>query len=205
MKRLLTVLALLIATCIHAQVKEGTIVFDMKMEGMKDDMAKMMGNMSSTLYFKPGKTLNIVKTNMNTMKTYSDATGVLLLMEQMGQKLYKKMSSADLDKQTSGTTTKITYTTEKKVIIGYNCTKAIITVTTKGNAVPITVWYTDKLPVIVSGTDAKTFKDLKGMPLQYTLNQGQMNITLTAKSISTTPVPDATFNVSTAGYTEMKK
>ena len=46
-------------------------------------------------------------------------------------------------------------------------------------------------------------KGLKGVPLEFEINQAGYAIKITATAISTSAVPDAKFEQSTEGYTEM--
>ncbi len=48
------------------------------------------------------------------------------------------------------------------------------------------------------------FKGLKGAPLEFDSNQGGMKMKMTATKVSTSPLADSQFILSTDGYTEMK-
>jgi GLPGLI family protein len=205
MKKLLFILSILfIGTIARAQISEGVINYDMKMEGMPPEATTMMGNMTTKISFKKGKALTEVKTNINNIKTLVDATGMLMLMDNMGQKMYSKISAEKMKQQMSGYTPAITYTNEKRTIAGYSCVKAIITIKRgKDQSSKMDVWYTNKIAPIITSSNTAFLTGLKGMPMEYEMNQGPMKMKLTAKNVSTSPVADATFNLSTAGYTEM--
>jgi hypothetical protein len=60
------------------------------------------------------------------------------------------------------------------------------------------VYYTDQLPT----NDIKPiYKGLKGFPLEYTINQGGMDMKFSAKSVSKISVADNKFDIPTEGYT----
>jgi GLPGLI family protein len=115
------------------------------------------------------------------------------------------MSKADMEKENKkNPDPKITYTEEKKTIAGYECKKAVVEMKDqKGEAQKANVWYTDKLPYNGGGR-MNQFKGLKGAPLEFESNQGPMKMRMTATKVTTTPVADSQFTLSTDGYTEMK-
>jgi hypothetical protein len=114
------------------------------------------------------------------------------------------------DKGKTESKPKIEYTSEKKKIAGYECTKAIVTSTEKETKdSKIIVWVTDKIKYDAGknkgGKDMMDLGDIKGYPLEIEIKQSQqgmdMKILMTATDVSTAPLADATFNVSTEGYT----
>jgi hypothetical protein len=74
------------------------------------------------------------------------------------------------------------------------------------------VWYTEQIPNHYKkqkasgrrGQNMVYIREIKGMPLEYSVPQGQMTIRVKAKEINFNPVPDNIFNLSTEGYTEIK-
>lgn len=207
MKKLLAIAALIVTSTIaNAQVKEGTVIYNMEFQGLPAEAASMMGTMETKVYFKKDKSLSEVTSSMGTIKTLMDSKGMLMTMDQMGQKVFMKSSPADLEKQTKDLATpKIEYVNETKTIAGYECKKAIITTHVKDEDVKTEVWYTDKIVSSAMGKskDAAMFKGLKGFPLEYVVSQGQIKIKMTAKEVTTAPVPDSMFALSTEGFTEM--
>jgi GLPGLI family protein len=213
MKKLMTGVAILMATLSHAQLKEGFIAYAMTLEGLPADQAAMMGDMESKIYFKDKKSYYEMNSMMVTVKSVSDEKGTLTLMDQMGNKSYIKMTKEEIEKKTAESKdkikdAKIEYTNDTKTIAGYECKKANVTYTTpKDGEQKTEVWYTEKVPYVQGGRRANggdPFNGLKGMPLEYSMNQGPMKVKMMAKEISQEKVPDSKFVLSTEGYTEMK-
>jgi hypothetical protein len=206
MKKLLTIAALALSTVSFAQVKEGSITYSMKIEGLPDDQAAMMGDMQTTVYFKKDKALSEMKSNMYNVKTLMDKNGMLMLMDQMGQKNYIQVSKADMEKQQKDIQApKIEYKDDKKTSAGYECKKAVITAKVNDKEVQSEIWYTEKIATdaINNSQSGAIFKGLKGTPLEYTIDQGPAKVDLVATNVSTSPVPDSKFTVSTDGYNKL--
>lgn len=200
-------------TLTQAQLKEGSITYSMTIEGLPPDQAAMMGDMESTISFKDKKVFYEMTSMMVNVKSLSDDNGSLTLMDQMGNKTYIKMTKEEMEKKSAENKdkvkdAKIEYTNDTKSIAGYDCKKAIVSYTTpKEGAQTTEVWYTDKIPYIQGGRQKATgdpFQGIKGMPMEYSMNQGPMKVKLVAKSVSTDKVPESKFALSTDGYTESK-
>jgi hypothetical protein len=110
-------------------------------------------------------------------------------------------TTADMKKyNTSGEPT-VTITKETKVIAGYTCKKAEIT---SKEGVKVICYFTDQLGAIgITELSNPIFKDIKGMMLEYSINQQGMNIHSIAKKVTKEKVDDAKFTVP-AGYKVMK-
>ncbi|SJZ44610.1 hypothetical protein [Sediminibacterium ginsengisoli] len=205
MKKTFTLIALLLSSVLFGQVKEGYIKYAVSVDNSSDETMKaLIGNMQSRLHFKNTKALYELSGGIFSMKTLVDDKGLLLLTDQMGKKFYMRKNRAQLSAQPSPAPV-ITYTTEKRTIKGYPCSKAVITVKAgKAGETKTTIWFTEKLQNAAALEGANTlFKDLKGLPLEFEVTNGPVKFKLTATEISTAPVPDATFNVSLAGYKEV--
>ena len=90
-------------------------------------------------------------------------------------------------------------TKEKKLIAGYNCTKAIATLR---DGTTFFVYYTTEIIPDNMNYDYQ-FKDLKGLPLEYELALRKMKIKYTVSKISTDPIPASKFDIPKTGYREM--
>ena len=202
MKRILCALALIVTINGYAQVNEGSVTYNIEVQGQASAIAGMMGNLQMTLYFKNNRSLMNLTSSMFSTKTLVSDSGVLMLADAMGQKFYFKVPNATLIASDT-LTPEIEYTKETKEIAGYTCNKAIIRVKTSDSTIQQTIWYTDKLPPISFGNNQLQLKGLKGLPLQYEMNVMQLQLKLTAQKVSTDPVPDSTFMLSTDGYQEM--
>ena len=211
MKKVITAVAIFCSALTFAQ-KEGSVTYIMTMEGLPPEQAAMMGDMETKIFFKDKKTYTEMNSMMYSYKILNDDNGQLFLMDQMGTKFYTKTSKADLDKmaeEKKDKEPKIEYINETKTIAGYECKKAIVTNTTpKDGEVKTEVWYSEKVPYVSQGGGGRKggemFKGLKGMPMEFAVKQGPMNIKMSAKEVSFEPVPDSKFVVTTEGYTEKK-
>jgi len=213
MKKLFVIIAFTIAIHVNAQVREGTISYNLLLENSSSKAANpMMGNSESIIYFKNGKTLSKIITKAYTMKVLSDDNGMVVLSDVVsGKKIFSRKSKAEIDKvrnQKNIQQPKVEYTKKKKMIMGYECTKAFISFKDpRGKDMKMTVWYTEKIknfPGSGGIVDPDMLLKLKGMALEMDMEQGPIKMKMTVKNISTKPVPDAVFALSTVGYTEMK-
>jgi GLPGLI family protein len=193
----------------NAQIKEGSITYSMTIEGLPPEQAAMMEGMEMKTIFKNNKSRSEVNSAfMNSVTVTDGKGGFVTLMDGMGQKSYIKGNTEDAKKKSKSSEKepKITYTDDKKTIAGYDCKKAIIEAETENKEVSkVNVWYTDKIAPVEGGMGGRggQFKGLKGVPLEFDMPQGPMNIKVSATKISTESVSDDLFNVSTEGYTEM--
>ncbi|WP_291140810.1 hypothetical protein [Flavobacterium sp. UBA7680] len=214
MKKLFSTLAVvaLSALSLNAQIKEGYIVYDMKIEGLPPEQAAMIGDMETKVTFKNGKSLSEMTSMMFTNQTLADDKGMLMLMEQMGNKIAVKQTKEEMEKEEAKqkdkpADPKIEYTTETKTIAGYECKKAIVTVIGKDKKEDkMEVWYCDKFENTNKegkGRGQGFMKGLKGMPFEYAGGQGGMKFKLVAKEVSVEPVADSKFELSTDGYKMM--
>ena len=210
MKKLfLSVFTLATMLAAQAQIKEGSVTYSVNFEGMPPEQAGMMKGTEMKMYFKDKKSRSEFSNAFFNTITISDENTSTTLMEQMGQKQFYKLKKEDMEKEAKKTPDpKITYTEEKKTIAGYECKKAIVEMKNeKGETNKVDVWYTDKLQGSTGGSGrmgGNQFKGLKGAPLEFSMQQGPMKLQMVATNVSTSPIPDAKFAVSTDGYTEVK-
>ena len=198
MKKLITIAAL-VAT-ITAGAQQQTITYSMKMEN--NPAAAIMGDMQITVYAKNGKILTDMSGQMASSKTLVTDAGSLTLMNAMGQKFFVKTGApAHPD---GNAKPDIKYTTQTKQIAGYTCTKAFLLVKkSTGGADTAVFWYTEKLPLVAFGKEADLYKGLKGMPLEYSVTTPEVKLTVTAVTVSTSPIADSVFALSTQGYSKL--
>lgn len=210
MKKLITAVAIFCCAFSYAQ-KEGSVTYVMTMEGLPPEQAAMMGDMETKVFYKDNKTYTEMNSMMYSYKILNDENGQLFLMDQMGNKFFTRTSKAELDKNaevSKDKEPKIEYVNETKSIAGYDCKKAIVTSTTKEGEIKTDVWYCEKVPYVSQGGGGRKggemFKGLKGMPMEFSIKQGPMNIKMSAKEVSFDKVPDSKFVLTTEGYTEKK-
>lgn len=220
MKKIITSLALLVlTTCAFAQ-DSYTVKMNMKIEGLPPEYAGF-GEQEIINYVKGDKHKNEINSMMMTSVSAFDGKKLTTITEQMGNKSGFTATKEELE--TAGKTEKgeskpkIDYTSDKKTIAGYECTKAILSSVGKDKKEnKINVWVTDKIKAENNpakktsgrgGSMMMDFGDLKGYPLEIEMNTNQqgmdMKILISATEVLTTPIDDAIFTVNTDGYKMM--
>lgn len=194
---------------LSAQIKEGYIIYDMKIEGLPPEQAAMVGDMETKLTFKNGKSLTEMTSMMFTNHTLVDDNGMVMLMEQMGNKIAVKQTKEEMEKAEAKVKDetpepKVEYTNETKVIAGYECKKVVITMVSKDKKEEkMEIWCCEKFDnpnKEGKGRGQHILKGLKGIPFEYSGGQGVMSFKMIAKEVSVDTVPDAKFELSTEGY-----
>jgi len=195
----LLVLSLLFSFTSKAQQSfEGKIVTKIEIiESSKDvkRMAAMMGN-ELTLYIKGSKSRLVQKSMIGETVIISDSTTKegTILMDLMGKKMGIKMSadgqqSNSMMPEAEGT---LSYTTEHKTILGYDCTKAIYTL--KDKSAQLEIWMTTAIPNFT-----QNYRELNGYPLEYVVVSTDMTIKFTTQEITPMIITDDYFAIP-AGY-----
>jgi len=165
---------------------EGKIVYSITYPDMEMDnqMAGMM----------PTEQVVFVK-GMNTRTDFSMGMGInsstimngktgdmIALTDMMGTKSAVKISAAEIkkasDKSKSGTP-KVTLSSETKVIAGYTCKKAVVSGENGGT---LDIYYTDKITSKLAGVSE--YKEIKGFPMEYAVEQSGIKMKFSAKSIT---------------------
>jgi GLPGLI family protein len=197
-------LSLLIAHSSQAQKPknfEGVITYAIELDS--DDLDPMtksfLEGMSTEVFIKGEKTKIIQDQGMaKTIIISEGKKAPVILMDMMGQKLRMK-NDPDFTKkeEEAAKNTQIKETNETKTIAGYTCKKAEVT---NMNGETAVVYYTPELPA--SNSPGAQFKGLKGMALEYELNQMGMKMIVKAKSVKSEKVADSKFAIPD-GYTEV--
>ena len=194
---------ILSARTVQAQKKisELTLVYDysVSINGAKSDG---IGNAVHTIYIKGSKSRSEMSNSLFSSTTIFDAsTGfAVILKEVSGQKLLIRLNPENWSEK-SQMYDGIVYknTTETKEIAGYKCVKA--TGQTKAG-MTISVYYTrDIIPENRKYDPA--FITLDGLPLEYELTNGNVQIRYRVSRININPVPASKFDLPNSGYREM--
>lgn len=158
---------------------------------------------STTGYFLKGN-LSRAEVNSNLFSSvtiYDSKKGSgVILKEVNGQKLLIRMNEENWNQKNKRfLNLHYTKTSDTKIIAGYPCEGA--TASTP-DGFEITVFYTrDLIPENKSYDPA--FKNLEGLPLEYELRKGSLNIKYTLTFIDLNPVPASKFDIPTSGYREL--
>lgn len=186
---------------------EGKIVYTVDLSGanLPPQAKSMMAGSKSTIFLKGTKSRTEMDMGMQkTISIYDSKTNTsITLMEVMGNKYKLK---ADDKKTEKNPKIKVNVTSETKIIAGYACKKAEVTMMDdKGNSTMNIIWFTEEISNRMNTTSENgyQFKDIKGMPLEYEVKaQNGMVMKMTATSVVKETVPDNKFDVP-AGYKEM--
>jgi hypothetical protein len=212
-KKIITSVALILsAACAFAQ-DSYTVKMNMKIEGLPPEYAGL-GEQEMVNYIKGDKYKSEMTSMMGSNVTSFDGKKLTSISEAMGEKSGYTATKEELEAANKSDKTeakpKIEYTSEKKTIAGYECTKAIVT-TTAGKdkkEEKVNVWVTDKIKTPPHKNKGRgmsmDFGDLKGYPLEIEMNSNQggmeMKILITTSEVSSGNIDDSAFNVNTDGY-----
>jgi GLPGLI family protein len=179
---------------------EGVITYNMSFSASGQSGGAMQQSSGRLVYIKGDKVRTEVNNSMFKRVTIGDRKTkeeITLVTTPDGGKYEVK---PDPTKVKPGTEDKpeIKYLDSTKVIAGYTCKAADITVTGKtGEKNSVIVFYTDQLPY---NEDMGQFKGLKGFLMQFGVQFGQTNITFVAQSIEKKALSDTLFTVPAKGY-----
>lgn len=217
MKTVNSFFALLCLFAFTASAQENyTIKMALRMEGLPPEMAAM-GEMEITNYVKADKIKSETVGMMGTRILLIDGEKLTSLNEAMGNKTGYTATRAELDeadKNSKSSKSKFEYTGDKKTIAGYECTKVLVTTLREKEETVTTLWVTEKLAIknnrmmrAQGGKEGLDLSELKGYPLGMEMNMamnGQnLQMVMTATSVSIAAIEDSVFKVSTDGYRMM--
>jgi GLPGLI family protein len=171
-----------------AQPFEGKIMYDISYPELPSEMKQYESMLPKemTMYVNPNFTRieqasamgNTVIINDNKSKTST------MLMDMMGNKMGIRSTEEDLKKRDINAEIKIQETDETKEIAGYKCKKAIVLFNDKdGQEQSFDVYYTPEIEAQQANWTNKSFSNIKGFPLEYSMKQQNLYMRLTAKSI----------------------
>jgi GLPGLI family protein len=179
---------------------EGVVTYSMNVDNPQ--AAAMMQGSSVKEYIKGNMNKTCVDAGPSKQTYITDRTKTdspIILIEIMGNKYQVKTDKTKKEDKDPV----IKYTDETKQVAGYTCHKAEITTTDEqGQASATNVYYTEDIKVTPSKNGQ--FKGLKGFPLEYSMKQQGMNITISATKVEKEAISDDTFAVP-AGYKLMTK
>ncbi len=215
MKKLLFSLlaVLLLNVTSYAQLTEGKVKMEIT-EASSEDQQMAMGismlkGTEILLYFSGEQTLTVMDMmgGMMKMKNYANpkTDRMDMLMEAMGSKIWVSgllSDSKDMKKQPGIEKAKITYDkSDTKEFLGYKAHKVTITMPDMED-MAITGYVTDEIKADAGVIQGLEGLNLKGFPLEFTVNSPKMKITITTTEIEKT-IDKSIFNPVTEGYTKM--
>ena len=184
---------------LFAQSFEGKIVFEMSFPDFKDPQMAAMLPKEAVAYFKNSQS----RMEMNMMMGMKNATisdGLkktsVTLMDLMGQKYAIENSGSDeVVQKKMMESTKVSITSDKKMIAGFLCTKALVEIPNPENEkelIKMDMWFTKDLSINKNYMNGPMEK-IDGSVLEFSINQTGMKINLTAKEVLKQPVSDDLF------------
>ena len=198
----------------QGDIKEGVLVMSQKMSSDNEQMnaqISMMGEMTTTTYFKNDKSRTEVSSPMTgdmVVVTNGLTKEMITLMDNpmLGKKYLK--GSLDTAKDDSNNVT-VKKGDETKMVLGYKCQQYFVTTSVEGQSMEMEVYATDAISAYSQQTAAFN-SEIKGFPLYMTMNMSQMgaNITITSEvtEIKEESVEDSKFIMTIPeGYDEMKQ
>ncbi len=209
MKNLVLSLSILLAGFSAISQNNYSIKMSVRTEGLPPEYAAY-GEQEIVTYVKGDYTKTEVSSMMFTSTVYSDGKTVTSLTDATGNKSAYKASKEEIEEaQKNNAKPKIEYTTEKKTIAGYECSKAIITGIGKDKKEKVTIaWITDKISanqtLARKANGRMNLGDLKGQPmaLEMTMNQNgmDMKVLMTVTEVIIAPLEDSVFTINTEGF-----
>lgn len=203
-------MTLLTSVMSFAQLTSGHVAYDIEMSSDDPDMAMavmMFSGSKMNLYFADDKArAELDMGAMLSMTTVVDSKTeevLILFGGMMGEKAILTNSEEIASDEEEVEEPTIKLTKEKKVILGYNCKKAIIT-DADGNEMDY--WYTEDIQTVSTDNKSATAK-LPGLALEYSVDRDGMLMSFTATQVETS-LDTATENeklslVIPDGYEEM--
>lgn len=204
---------------------------DPQMKAMMDANPQMKAQMELAIKMMQGGDMNsmlpkgfIIKVKNGNTRTIMDG-GVMAGNETL---YLKEKNQAYLINETNKTYTllshgsntpgkmqgdvKVTKTSETQKILGYTCTKTIVTVTDKGKSIDQIFWTTTEIKDLdlrglskqnMGGNQSMFYESLEGIPLKIEMTTPQAKMAMQVVEMKKEVLPAAAFEVP-AGFTEVK-
>lgn len=156
-----------------------------------------------TVAIKGEKSRTDIQTGMGNTIEISDYTTKTktTLMDMMGQKYAIRSTweeiQKEMDLEAKG---QVQLTSETKMVAGYNCKKAIVTVDDKGTKYTFDVYYSNELGPKAANFDNPLYKDIDGVLLEFSMHTPQFTMKFTASAVEKKSVPSKDFDIP-ADYT----
>ena len=198
-------LALLCATGIAAnaqkKITEGTITYGLEynLPADKQAMSAMLpqeykvnfkGDLSK-FKMDMGMFSTLVIYNNFSKETLS-LTEVPIQSKKIAVRMNKEQTEKMSEMQGGNKDYEVTPTAEKKLIAGYNCIKYICK--DKDSGAQIFVWATNDVETPIN-TLTTSFKNIKGMPIQFSTDARGMKVNITVKTITEEKVGDINMDI----------
>lgn len=167
---------------------------------------EMMKGSKMTIYVKGDQQL----TSMNMMNGMvqqnmildKENNNMLMLMDMMGRKIKVEMPVDENEAEDVDVDIEY-FEDDRKEIAGYDTYRAVMITKTDGQEVRLETYITDEFEFDGQMIqNAPGSKQLRGMPLEFTVSQPEISMTFTAQEVLMA-VDDAVFDIDPSGYEEM--
>ncbi|MFM9908842.1 MAG: hypothetical protein ACKVOW_05825 [Chitinophagaceae bacterium] len=187
------------------KVSELMLSYDMQISTGSNEpkMADAFDGAVTTVYIKGHLSRSEMSSALFSSTTIHDAKAgtAVALREVSGQKLLIRMTAENwLEKNKKYDGIVFANTKETKIIAGYKCMKAEAKL---ADGTVFDVYYTSEIIPENKEFENMMFKNLNGLPLEWQLVQGKLNIRYTLAKINLNPIPVSKFDIPKAGYREM--
>lgn len=126
---------------------------------------------------------------------YAEKTKVALI-NMMGQKYAIKQTTADIEKaMVDNPKPTVELLSETKVIAGYTCKKALVTVNEDGVKTTFEAYYTSDLGSRLANFDSPVYKDIDGVLLEFLFSAKGISMKFSATSIEKKNLPAKDFEI----------
>ncbi|MEY3399475.1 MAG: hypothetical protein RL220_2069 [Bacteroidota bacterium] len=177
---------------------EGKINMSISVKAEDPDMAGMEAFMptSMTYYVKQSKARVETSTIMGNMIMLMDTVKreMITCMDMMGKKIAMVMSLDEMqnseDAKKAKESMKIDYTKDTKVVAGYTCKKAKVSMDVEGSKIETDIWYTEEIQNFNT-----EYQEIKGFPLEFSMTAQGFTMSYSTTAISKELVADNLFEV----------
>ena len=197
MKTKVVALMLLAVTFVSSVIAqfEGKIVYELDYElpeAMEAQRAMLPPSMDMIIGKDNVKIIQKTMMGEQVVITDTKKDETILLMDMAGQKTAIKIPAEEKEKQDKSPKPEFKYDSKTKKVAGYKCKHAVMVMKgDDGEEIETDVYYTEEIPA-----QANTkLKGLKGFPLEYSVTNRGMVITMTAKNIEKIKVAKSEFDV----------
>ena len=184
-------------------VAECTVTYAIKVnneDAFDKDALALLKQSVKTVYIKGNHSRSdLISASFSQSFIYNKASGDAAILREIGaNKFLTKMNAVEWAKQNDKfSDLTIQYTDERKVILGYDCKKAIIQLK---DGSTFSVFYAANIVPSVKEFEYQ-FKEIPGFVLEYEARDGYtQKIIYTATKINLNPVPGGRFDIPTTGY-----
>ena len=151
-----------------------------------------------TVTVKGNKAITEIITGMGSQKEIIDYAekSKIGLIDMMGQKYAVRQTAEEIEKEVAlATKPSVELTSETKMIAGYNCKKAIVTVEEQGIKSTFEVYYTEEFGSKTSNFDSPYYHDINGSLMEFTMKTPQFNMKFSVSNIEKKSVSAKLFEI----------